>query len=88
MCMTEVKAHVKRLLEQGTTEESVSPYATPIVQGRKMNKSLRLCVDYRKLQEITVKDTLPLPRIQDTLAALAGAQYLSSFDLAARHHQI
>ena len=87
-CMTEVKAHVKGLLEQGVIEESVSPYAAPIVLVRKKDKSLRLCVDYRKLNEITVKDAFPLPRVQDTLDALAGAQYFSSFDLAAGYHQI
>lgn len=87
-CMTEVKAHVKGLLEQGVIEESVSPYAAPVVLVRKKDNSLRLCVDYRRLNEVTVKDAFPLPRIQDTLDALAGAQYFSSFDLAAGYHQI
>ena len=87
-CMTEVKAHIKGLLEQGVIEESVSPYAAPIVIVRKKDRSLRLCVDYRKLNEVTVKDAFPLPRIQDTLDALAGAQCFSSFDLAAGYHQI
>ena len=62
-CMTEVKAHIKGLLEQGVIEESVSPYAAPVVLVRKKDKSLRLCVDYRKLNEVTVKDAFPLPRI-------------------------
>ncbi|XP_063841035.1 uncharacterized protein LOC135089423 [Scylla paramamosain] len=87
-CITEVKAHVKGLLEQGVIEESVSPYAAPIVMVRKKDGSLRLCVDYRRLNERTVKDAFPLPRVQDTLDALAGAQYFSSFDLAAGYHQI
>lgn len=87
-CMTEVKAHIKGLLEQGVIEESVGPYAAPIVLVRKKDQSLRLCVDYRRLNEVTVKDAFPLPRIQDTLDALAGAQCFSSFDLAAGYHQI
>ena len=87
-CMAEVKAHIKGLLEQGVIEESVSPYAAPVVLVRKKDHSLRLCVDYRRLNEVTVKDAFPLPRIQDTLDALAGAQYFSSFDLAAGYHQI
>lgn len=88
LLMPEVKAHVKGLVEQGVIEESVSPYAAPIVVVRKKDGSLRLCVDYRRLNEVTVKDAFPLPRIQDTLDSLAGAQYFSSFDLAAGYHQI
>lgn len=87
-CITEVKAHVKGLLEQGVIEESVSPYAAPIVMVRKKDGSLRLCVDYRRLNEVTVKDAFPLPRVQDTIDALAGAKYFSSFDLAAGYHHI
>ena len=60
--MMEVMTHI-RGLEQGVIEESVSPYAAPIVLVRKKNKSLRLCVDYRRLNEVTVKDAFPLPRI-------------------------
>ena len=87
-CIPEVKAHVKGLLKQGVVEDSVSPYAAPIVIVRKKDGSLRLCVDYRRLNEVTVKDAFPLPRVQDTIDALAGAQYFSSFDLAAGYHQI
>ena len=87
-CMTEVKAHIKGLLEHGVIEESVSPYAAPIVLIRKKDKSLRLCVDYRRVNEVTVKDAFPLPRIQNTLDALAGAQSFSFFDLSAGYHQI
>lgn len=86
--MTEVKAHVKGLLEQGVIEESVSPLCSSNCAGKKKKDGTRLCVDYRRLNEVTVKDAFPLPRIQDTLDALAGAQYFSSFGLAAGHHQI
>ncbi len=87
-CMTEVKAHIKGLQEQGVVEESVSPYAAPIVLVRKEDNSMRLFVDYRKLNEVTLKDAFPLPRSQETLDAVAAAQYFSSFDLAAGYHQI
>lgn len=70
-----MKDHVKGLEGQGLTEESVRLYAASIVLVKKKVKSLRLCMAYRKLNDITVKDASLLPRIQDTLDALAGAQY-------------
>lgn len=48
-CMTKLKAHIKGLLEQGVIEKSVSPYTAPVVLVRKEDKSLRLCVDYSRL---------------------------------------
>ena len=85
-CITEVKAHVKGLLEQGVIEENVSSYAAPIVLVGKKDGSLRQ--DYRRLNEVTMKDAFLLPRIQDTVDALAGAQYFFYLDLAAGYHQI
>ncbi len=85
-CTTEVKTHIKGLQEQGVVEESVSPYAAPVVLVRKKDKSLRVCVDYRTLKEVTVMDVFPLPHIKKTLDAVAEAQYFFSFDLAAGYH--
>ena len=76
----EVKDLISRLLKQGIIEHSVSPYASPIVLVRKKDNSLRLCVDYRKLNAKTVRDAFPLPRIEESLEALSGAKYFSSLD--------
>ena len=68
--------------------ESHSPYAAPVVLVRKKDGSLRLCVDDRRLNLKTVGDAYPLPRIQESLDALVGAQYFSTLDLANGYHQI
>ena len=84
----EVKDLISRLLKQGIIEHSVSPYDSPIVLVRKKDNSLRLCVDYRKLNAKTVRDAFPLPRIEESLEALSGAKYFSSLDQAHGYHQV
>lgn len=78
----EVRAHIRQLLDSQIIWESCSPYASPIVPVRKKDGSLRLCVDYRLLNGKTRKDTFPLPRIEETLDPLSGAQWFSTLDLA------
>ena len=84
----EVKEHMKGLLTQRVIVESHSPYAAPVVLVRKKDGSLRLCVDYRRLNLKTVGDAYPYPRIQESLDALVGTQYISTLDLASGYHQI
>jgi len=84
----EVKAHLEELLDQGVIKESHSPYAAPNVLVRKKDQSLRLCVDYRRLNAKTVRDAYPLPRLLEIFDALSGAQYFSTLDLASGYHQI
>ena len=86
--LQEVKEHIKGLLAQRVIVESHSPYAAPVVLVRKKDGSLRLCVDYRRLNLKTVGDAYPLPRIQKSLDALVGAQYFSTLDLARGYRQI
>ena len=69
-----VKAHINQLLETQIIRESSSPYASPIVLVKKKDGSLRMCVDYRQLNSKTRKDSFPLPRIEESLDALAGAR--------------
>ena len=84
----EVRNHIRDMLDAGIIRESNSPYASPIVLVRKADNSLRFCIDYRKLNAITVKDAHALPRIDETLDNLIGSKYFSSLDLKAGYWQI
>ncbi|KAK3560440.1 hypothetical protein QTP86_008445 [Hemibagrus guttatus] len=84
----EVKEHISGLLRKGVIQESLSPYASPIVLVRKADGSLRLCVDYRRLNSKTKRDAFPLPRIDESLDALGGAQVFSTIGLASGYHQV
>ncbi|GBO17450.1 Transposon Ty3-I Gag-Pol polyprotein [Araneus ventricosus] len=79
---------VKEMVDNGIIEESSGPWASPIVLVRKKDGSTRFCVDYRKLNEITKKDSYPLPRIDDTLDALNGSQWFTTLDLKSGYWQI
>ncbi|GBN02728.1 Retrovirus-related Pol polyprotein from transposon 297 [Araneus ventricosus] len=79
---------VKEMVDNGIIEESSVPWASPIVLVKKKDGSTRFCVDYRKLNEITIKDSYPLPRIDDTLDALNGNQWFSTIDLKIGYWQV
>ncbi|GBL95446.1 Transposon Ty3-I Gag-Pol polyprotein [Araneus ventricosus] len=72
---------VKEMVDNGITEESPGPWASPIVLVKKKDGSTQFCVDYRKLNEITKNDIYSLPRIDDTLDALNGSQWYTTLDL-------
>ena len=69
-------------------EWSTSAWASPLVVVKKPSGDLRICVDYRRVNEQTVKDSHPLPNITATLNELAGARWFSSFDLVSGYYQI
>ena len=85
---TEVKDHVDELVDNGIVSPSTSPWAAPIVTVRKPDGTLRLCVDYRKLNAVTVKDAFPLPRIDTALDNMTGACYFSTLDLTSGYWQV
>ena len=86
--MEEVKRQVKDLLAKGLIEPSKSPYGAPILFVQKKDGTLRMCVDYRALNKITVRNQYPLPRIDDLLDCLSGVKVASSLDLVSGYHQI
>jgi hypothetical protein len=84
----EVQNDLQDKEEAGIIQKSNSPWAFPIVVVRKKDGTVRICVDYRKLNEVTRKDAHPLPRIDDIFDALRGAKYFSTLDLASGYHQV
>ena len=84
----EVDRQVEKMLEQNIISPSDSPWASPIVLVEKKDGTMRFCIDYRKLNSITKKDAYPLPRIDDSIDALAGSHYFSTLDLASGYWQL
>ena len=84
----EVRQHIEQLLAAGVIRPSKSPYTSNVVLVRKKNGKLRLCVDYRQLNSITVKDSFALPRMEEIFDCLHGAKYFTTIDMKAGYHQI
>ena len=84
----EVEAKVRELLEKGFIEPSISPFGAPVMFARKKDGSLRMVIDYRALNKITVKNRFPLPRIDDLIDRLTGAAVFSTADLSSGFWQI
>ncbi|KAJ9504606.1 hypothetical protein QJQ45_013652, partial [Haematococcus lacustris] len=84
----ELKKQVQDLLAKGMIEPSSSPFAAPILFVKKKSGELRMCLDYRQLNKITIRDQYPLPRIDDLFDKLSGCTVFSSLDLQAGYNQI
>jgi hypothetical protein len=85
----ELQKQVTKFLKDGILEVSQSPYGAPVLFVPKPNgRGLHLCVDYRALNSITVKNRCTIPRIDYLLDAVAGSQYFTSLDLTSGYHQI
>ena len=86
--MAELKKQLEELLDKGFIRPSVSPWEAPVLFVKKKDGSFRLCIDYRKLNRVTIKNKYPLPRIDELLDQLRGAKWFSKIDLASGYHQI
>lgn len=83
-----LEEELKKLLDNNLIEPSNSPWAAPVCLVKKRDGTVRFCVDFRKLNERTVKDAYPLPRIDDTLDTLNGGKWFSCVDLASGYFQV
>jgi hypothetical protein len=86
--LVELKVQLKDLLDKGYICPSTSPWGCPAIFVSKKDKELCLCVDYRPLNAVTIKNKYPLPRIDILFDQLAGAQVFSKIDLRSSYHQI
>lgn len=83
-----VRKHLQELLAAGIIRESESPFASPIVVVRKKNNSVRLCIDFRKLNSQTIKDAYALPNLEGVFSVLTGSKWFSVLDLKSGYYQI
>jgi hypothetical protein len=86
--LAELKIQLQDLLDNGFIRPSASPWGCPALFVKKKDNSLRLCVDYRPLNAVTIKNKYPLPRIDILFDQLAGARVFSKIDLRSGYHQI
>ena len=82
-----MKSYIEDFLNHQLIKKSTSPYSSPVVCVRKKDKSLRLCIDYRALNEKTIPDRHPIPRIQEALDSLGGSSWFSVLDQGKAYYQ-
>ncbi|KAJ0857320.1 putative nucleotidyltransferase, Ribonuclease H [Helianthus annuus] len=86
--MRELSNQLQELLEKGFIRPSTSPWGAPVLFVRKKDGSFRMCIDYRELNKLTIKNRYPLPRIDDFFDQLQGAKCFSKIDLRSGYHQL
>nr|XP_029149688.1 uncharacterized protein LOC112757355 [Arachis hypogaea] len=86
--LRELKIQLQELLDKGFICPSISPWGAPILFVKKKDGSMRLCVDYRQLNKVTIRNKYPLPRINDLFDQLQGASCFSNIDLRSGYHQL
>ena len=84
----ELKEQLRLLLNQGYIRPSTSPWGALVVFQKKKDGTLRLCIDYRGLNQCTIKNKYPIPRIDELLDRLHGSKEFSKIYLKSRYHQI
>ncbi|KAL0556468.1 hypothetical protein IC582_004982 [Cucumis melo] len=86
--LKELKVQLQELLDKGFIRPSVSAWGAPVLFVKKKDGSMRLCIDYRELNKVTVKNRYPLPRIDDLFDQLQGATIFYKIDLRSGYHQL
>jgi hypothetical protein len=85
--LVELKKQIEELLEKGSIRLSSSPWGAPVLFVKKKDGSRRICVDYRSLNEVTIKNKYPLPWIEDLFDQMKGAKIFSKIDMRSGYHQ-
>ncbi|UYV60444.1 hypothetical protein LAZ67_1001171, partial [Cordylochernes scorpioides] len=83
-----IKDQIDEMLKEGIIRPSSSPWSFPVILVKKRDGKFRFCVDYRKLNGVTVKDVYPIPRIDDVMDTLQGSKYFSAIDLRSGYWQV
>ncbi|PKA48706.1 RNA-directed DNA polymerase like [Apostasia shenzhenica] len=86
--LQELKTQLQELLDKGYIRPSISPWGAPVLFVKKKDGSLRMCIDYRELNRVTIKNKYPLPRINDLFDQLQGASIFSKIDLRSGYYQL
>jgi hypothetical protein len=86
--LAELKLQITDLQQKGYIRPNSSPWGAPVLFVSKKDGSMRMCIDYRSLNEVTIKNKYPLPRIDDLFDQLQGAKYFSKIDLRSGYHQL
>nr|GFA46098.1 putative reverse transcriptase domain-containing protein [Tanacetum cinerariifolium] len=86
--LEELSRQLKKLQDKGFIRPSSSPWGAPILFVKKKDGSFRMCIDYKELNKLTVKNRYPLPRIDDLFDQLQGSQFFSKIDLRSEYHQL
>ncbi|GJT86520.1 putative reverse transcriptase domain-containing protein [Tanacetum coccineum] len=86
--MEELSSQLRELQDKGFIRPSSSPWGAPVLFVKKKDGSFRMCIDYRELNKLTIKNRYPLPRIDDLFDKLQGSRYFSKIDLRSRYYQL
>ena len=86
--LQELRVQLQELLDKGFIRPSTSPWGAPVLFAKKKDKTLRLCIDYRQLNRVTIKNRYPMPRIDDLFDQLRGARVYSKIDFRTGYHQL
>ena len=86
--LVELKMQLKEMMDKGYIRPSMSPWGAPFLFVKKKDGTLRLCIDYRQLNKVTIKNKYPLPKIDDLFDQLGGASIFLKIELRSGYHQV